>query len=256
MIGFIGAGTLAAAVARGLGDPALFTSLSSTRARELASSVGGEAVVSNRELAQRSSLVILAHSPAALPEVAEDIRDVVRGGAVVSLLARTPLASLRDALPGALVSRAMPNIAAETRSAVTCVSTPDEADPQAVDAARAVFDRVGTVLELPDSVMNLATWLCGSAPAWCSLVIETQVDAAVRLGLERELAERLVLESWRGTAALIAQKKAGAIRGAANTLDSGSSAWLAERTREAFAAAADAATATDISVSERGGAIP
>ena len=69
-VGFIGAGNMARALARGWGDPVLCTDSGSGRARALAEELGGEAVASNRELAERAELVILAHKPAQLQEVA------------------------------------------------------------------------------------------------------------------------------------------------------------------------------------------
>ena len=69
-VGFIGAGNMARALARGWGDPVLCTDSGSGRARRLAEELGGEAVASNRELAERADLVILAHKPAQLAEVA------------------------------------------------------------------------------------------------------------------------------------------------------------------------------------------
>ena len=78
-IGFIGSGNIARALAVGWGDPALFTDGGSGRAAALAAEVGGEAVASNRELAERADVVVLAHKPYQLEAVAE--RDRRRGGA-------------------------------------------------------------------------------------------------------------------------------------------------------------------------------
>ena len=110
-VGFIGAGNMARALARGWGDPVLCTDSGSGRARALAAELGGEALASNRELAERADIVILAHKPAQLR------RGGVGGGrpakAVVSLLARTPQADVRSAYPGVPVFRVEPNTAVE-----------------------------------------------------------------------------------------------------------------------------------------------
>jgi pyrroline-5-carboxylate reductase len=65
-VGFIGAGNMARALARGLGEPVLCTESGSGRARALADELGGEALASNRELAERAEIVILAHKPVQL----------------------------------------------------------------------------------------------------------------------------------------------------------------------------------------------
>src|SRR3954468_15819998 len=104
-VGFIGSGNMARALARGWGDPVLATDAGSGRAAALAAELGGEAVGSNRELAERADLVILAHKPAQLAEVAAQ---AAPARAVVSLLARTGTEQLREAYPAADVFRAEP----------------------------------------------------------------------------------------------------------------------------------------------------
>src|SRR3954468_21400502 len=96
-VGFIGAGNMARALARGLGEPVLCTDAGSGRARRLADELGGEAVGSNRELAERAELVILAHKPVQLEAVASDVGGSAK--AIVSLLARTPQADVARSPP-------------------------------------------------------------------------------------------------------------------------------------------------------------
>src|SRR5262245_26323109 len=120
VIGFCGSGSMAAAMARGLRDDVdelLFSDAGSGRAGELAAELGGEAVATNRELAERADVVVLAVKPARLHEVAEAL-----GGAkaVVSLLGATSLESVREALPSVEVVRVMPNLAVEVRRGVLC----------------------------------------------------------------------------------------------------------------------------------------
>src|SRR5918997_20390 len=102
-VGFIGAGNMARALAWGWGDPVLCTDSGSGRAQALADELGGEALASNRELAERADLVILAHKPAQLAEVAAEIAGTAK--AVVSVLASTTQADLRAAYPGTPVLR-------------------------------------------------------------------------------------------------------------------------------------------------------
>src|SRR5215213_1529349 len=108
-VGFIGSGNMARALARGWGDPVLCTDSGSGRAAALAAELGGEAVASNRELAERADVVVLAHKPAQLRAVAEEVGDAATD--VVSLLARTAQADLRAAYPSATVFRVEPNTA-------------------------------------------------------------------------------------------------------------------------------------------------
>src|SRR3954466_14656860 len=109
IVGFCGSGNMAAAMARGLVeqvDGLLFTDSGSGRAAKLARELSGEAVASNRELAERAHVVVLAVKPAKLAEAAAEL-----GAAkvVVSLLGATGLETLREAFPDAAVVRVMPN---------------------------------------------------------------------------------------------------------------------------------------------------
>src|SRR5215218_141231 len=103
MVGLIGAGNMAGALARGWGEPVLATDSGSGRAQALTAELGGEAVASNRQLAERADVVVLAHKPAQLQAVAREAAPAAR--AVVSLLARTTLDELRAAYPDAAVVR-------------------------------------------------------------------------------------------------------------------------------------------------------
>ncbi len=98
-------------------DELLFTDSGSGRAGELATEVGGEAVESNVELAERADVVVLAVKPAKLDEVAAELAEAKT---VVSLLGATSLERVRGAFPGAEVVRVMPNVGVEVREGVLC----------------------------------------------------------------------------------------------------------------------------------------
>jgi len=115
-VGFIGSGNMAWALARGWGDPVLATDSGSGRAAALAAELGGEAVASIRELADRADLVVNAHKPPQLAEVAAEVGDAAR--VVVSILARTPLAEVAAAYTSAAVFRIEPNTPVELRRGV------------------------------------------------------------------------------------------------------------------------------------------
>jgi pyrroline-5-carboxylate reductase len=72
-LGFIGAGNMASALARGIGEPALVADIDAAKARALAEELGGEAVGSNAELAERADAIVLCHKPKQLDEVAEQV---------------------------------------------------------------------------------------------------------------------------------------------------------------------------------------
>jgi pyrroline-5-carboxylate reductase len=198
-IGFIGAGNMAAALARGWGEPVLCTDSGSGRAQALAEELGGEAAGSNYELAVNSDVVVLAHKPAQLATVAREAAPAAR--AVVSLLARITLDELRAAYPDTPVVRVQPNTPAEVGRGVTLLAEPAE-DPLGGQVAE-LFGRVGTVVRLPESLLDAGAAVSGVGPAYWALVAEAWVDAAIRRGIPAAQAKRLVTETMAGSAELL-----------------------------------------------------
>lgn len=194
-VGFIGAGNMARALARGLGDPILASDGGSGRAAALVQELGGEAL-DNAGVAARAELLVLACKPYQLDSIAPQLQQARR---VVSLLGATPIDAVRAALPGAEVAKAMPNTPVEVRSGVTVLAE----ESGLLDEARALFGRVGRVFELPERLMDVATGTVGVAPAYTAVIAEAQVDAAVRFGLRAELASQIIVEGLRGSAALL-----------------------------------------------------
>ena len=201
-VGFIGAGNMARALAVGWGDPVLCTDSGSGRARRLAEELGGEALSSNRELAERADLVILAHKPAQLAEVAWEAAGTAK--AVVSLLAGTSQADVRSAYPGIPVLRIDPNTAAQVRRGVFVFAEADAPEDAALrERVRELFARLGVVVDVPERLMEVAGACTGVGPAYWALLVEAQVDAAVKAGMPAAMAATLVTETMAGAAALI-----------------------------------------------------
>src|SRR5205823_3712639 len=111
VVGLVGSGNMARAMARGWGEPVLATDAGSGRAARLADEVGGEAVGDNAALAERADLVVLCHKPAQLDDVAREIAG--RARVVASVLAGASLARLREAYGQTPVFRLMPNTPVE-----------------------------------------------------------------------------------------------------------------------------------------------
>jgi pyrroline-5-carboxylate reductase len=201
-IGLIGSGNMARALALGWGDPVLCTDSGSGRAQALAEEVGGEAVASNRELAARADLVVLAHKPAQLAAVAQETAGTAT--AVVSILARTTQAELRAAYPDTPVFRIEPNTPVAVNRGVLAFAEPDEpVDEELRGEVRELFARLGTVVSVPESLMRVAGAVSGVGPAYWALLVEAQVDAAVRRGMPATLASTLVCETMAGAAELL-----------------------------------------------------
>ncbi len=240
-VGLIGAGNMAAALARGWGEPVLCTDSGSGRARALVEELGGEAAASNYELAVNSDIVVLAHKPAQLEAVAREAGPAAR--AVVSLLAKTTLEELRAAYPDTPVVRVQPNTPAEVRCGVTLLAEPAE-DPLRQEV-EALFARVGSVVRLPEALLDAAAACSGVGPAYWALAAEAWVDAAVRRGIPAPQAQLLVTETMAGSAELLRARGHDTLRlrrevaSPGGTTARGLAALERNGIRAAFAAAMD-----------------
>jgi pyrroline-5-carboxylate reductase len=238
IVGFVGSGNMAAAIARGWSgefERMLFSDGGSGRARALAEELGGE-VASNEEIALRSDLVLVAVKPNKLGDVAEELKEAKE---VVSILAATPLERLRMALPGAEhVLRVMPNVGVEVRQGVLCVSG------SAGEEARGKLDLLGHVVELGEEDFDAATAVMGCSPAYLALAVEAIADAGAAEGLDPQLARELVVETAAGTAELLRRHDPAAVREAVaspgGSTEKGLEALDREGARRAFTAAIEA----------------
>jgi pyrroline-5-carboxylate reductase len=235
IVGFVGSGNMAAAIARGWRgefEGMLFSDSGSGRARQLAEELGGEAV-SNAEIAERADLVVLAVKPNKLDEVAPGLQGAEE---VVSVLAVVPLERLQAAFPGARhVLRAMPNVGVEVRQGVLCVAGSASAE------ARGKLELLGHVVEIPDGDFDEATAIMGCAPAYVALAVEALADAGAEAGLDADLARELVVETTAGTAELLRRQHPADVRRAVTSPGGSTEAGLEALDREGAAAAFKAA---------------
>lgn len=226
---------MAAAMARGLAgeaDTLLFTDSGSGRASELAAEVGGEALGSNGDLAERADLVVLAVKPAKLEQAASEMGSA---SAVISLLGATPLSRVEAAFPDADVCRVMPNVAVEVRRGVLCVAGTASAE------VRDRLELLGHVVDLPDEDFDAATAVMGCAPAYLALAVEALADAGAAAGLDEELARELVVETTGGTAELLRLRHPADVRSAVASPGGSTEAGLEALDREGARAAFEAA---------------
>lgn len=200
-IGFIGAGNMASAIARGLGEPALVADVDRARAEALAAEIGGEAAESNAALADAADVVVLAHKPAQLDSVAAEIRD--GASAVVSILGGVGIDALEAAYPDRPVYRLMPSIPVEVKRGVVCIAPGTRAGEGPEREIRELAARLGPLVDVPDHQMAAATAVMSCGPAFLAVAAEAMVDAGVRQGLTADQASHMVVETMAGTAAYL-----------------------------------------------------
>jgi pyrroline-5-carboxylate reductase len=220
IVGLVGAGNMAAALARGWSggetgpDQLVISDIDADRARALAEETRGRAVGSNRELAETADVVVLATKPAALTQIAEEMRVTLadRGLPVVSILGATPLSVIEQAFgPGTAVLRFMPNVAAEVRAGTFCYAAGEALDERTERSLLDLFGLLGELIPIEERLMDAATAISGCGPAFFALVAESLVDAGVKEGLDARQAARLAMTTMGGTAELMRRRGGDAV---------------------------------------------
>ena len=214
-IGFIGGGTMTEAIVRGLLEAHVATPgelhVSDPRAERrahLAETYGLGAAPDNASVVPEADVLVLAVKPQALDRVLPEVAAVLAPDTlVVSIAAGVPLAVLEAALPaGARIVRTMPNTPAQGRAGATARSPGKHATGDDIAKARRLFESVGVVEVLEESLLDAVTGLSGSGPAFLFVVIEALADGGVKVGLHRSTAQRLAAQTVLGAAQLLIER--------------------------------------------------
>jgi pyrroline-5-carboxylate reductase len=245
IVGFAGAGNMAGAIARGWASSPdgpgamLFCDLDAPRAEALAGEAGGETRASLGELAADSDILLLAVKPAALDAVASELGG--QAPPIISVLAATPVARLRETFPGVPVLRVMPNQPAEVRAGVLCYVEPEGMDGGLAERLLGLLGALGSLVPVAESDIEAAMAVMSCAPAYVASFAAELSGAGAREGLDPELSARLVAETLAGTAKLLEQRDAETIIRAVAPPGGATEAGLEALAASGFAASIDAA---------------
>ncbi|HPD16837.1 MAG TPA: pyrroline-5-carboxylate reductase [Planctomycetota bacterium] len=213
-IGFLGAGKMGEALARGILRARLalpanvrMSDVDPTRLASLAKALQVLTPGDNRSLVQASEVVIVALKPGvvrqALPELAAAIG---RERLVVSIAAGITIAELEGMLAaGARVVRVMPNTPCLVGAGASAYALGSAASAADGEVVRSILDSVGICVEVPEGLLDAVTGLSGSGPAFVALVVEAMADGGVLAGLPRDVANRLAVQTVLGAARLLAE---------------------------------------------------
>jgi pyrroline-5-carboxylate reductase len=207
-IAFIGSGVMAEAMIKGLlnqkllsGDQIIAAEPREDRGHELVARYGLRYTHHNADAARQADILVISTKPQVMGEVARSLNGTGRNAALVlSILAGVRISTIATGLDNKSVVRAMPNTPAQIGQGITVwTATPDVAQPQR-DQARALLGALGEELYMEDEkFLDMATALSGTGPAYVFMFMEALIDAGVHLGFSRRDAERLVLQTIRGS---------------------------------------------------------
>jgi len=185
------------------------------RCEALSKSLGIRVVPSNAACVQGAEAILLGVKPQILKDILQELKGVVRKEQMVlSIAAGVSTATIESVLPDVPVVRSMPNLPVTVGLGATAIAPGSKASRQHMDLARAIFQSVGIVEEVPEKLLDAVTGLSGTGPLYVFHFLEAMGDAGVKVGLSRATAVRLAMQTLEGSArlALLSGKHPGELR--------------------------------------------
>jgi pyrroline-5-carboxylate reductase len=185
-------------------DRLLATTRRAERAAELGERYGVE-VVDNDTAVERADVLAIAVKPQDAEALMADLGPRVPAGKlVVSLCAGLPTSFFAKWLPaGTPVVRVMTNTPALVDEAMTAISAGTHATGDHLALAEEMFRPLGSTIRVPESQQDAVTALSGSGPAYFYYLVEAMTDAGILLGLPRQVAHDLIVQTAIGSAVML-----------------------------------------------------
>ncbi|CAG2216763.1 proC [Mytilus edulis] len=210
-IGFIGAGRMAQAMARGFISTGVIKAQNITasdpdpRMLRFLKNLGIATTLENTEVVDRSKMIVIAVKPSIVSKVLKEVKDhVTMDKIMVSIVAGVPLSILEENLPpDTRVVRVMSNIPVTVQAAASVISMGAGALPDDSELVRELLQCIGICEEGSENLLDAVTGLSGSGPAYAFTAIESLADGGVKMGLPRDLAIKLAAQTLLGSAKMV-----------------------------------------------------
>jgi pyrroline-5-carboxylate reductase len=180
------------------------------RVRELAQRFEVGATLSNSEAAGWAPTLVITVKPQDMDELLSQVGGhVTSDHLVISFAAGIRTALIESRVPdGVPVIRVMSNVPVLVDEAMSVISAGTHAEDKHMAVAEELLGSVGKVIRLPEKDLDAVTATSGSGPAYFALLAEAMIDACILLGLSRDVATELIVQTMLGTAKMLRDTKA------------------------------------------------
>ncbi|MDR3458911.1 MAG: pyrroline-5-carboxylate reductase [Verrucomicrobiae bacterium] len=211
-IGFLGAGKMATALARGFLNAGLVKANQlvaadpfETARQHFTAETGAKSAVNNVAVTKAANVLILATKPDQITAVLAEISGAfTKNHLLISIAAGVTLTRLEAALPaGARVIRVMPNTPALVGAGASGFALGKNATAGDGELAKKLLSAVGIAMAVKENLLDAVTGLSGSGPAYVYQFIEALSDGGVAAGLPRDIATRLAAQTVLGGAKMV-----------------------------------------------------
>jgi pyrroline-5-carboxylate reductase len=210
-IAIIGGGKMGSIIAQGLiaqkivsGKDIIVTDIDSARLEFLRKSMKLKVYQNNEKALKNADIIIIAVKPQNMASTLKEISPSIdKTKIVISIAAGITTGFIESSLAkGARVLRVMPNTPALIGEGAAAIARGSCAKKSDVKLAHIIFNAVGISVEVEEALIDAVTGLSGSGPAYCFLIIEALIDAGEKMGLPRDLAAKLAMQTMLGAARL------------------------------------------------------
>ena len=165
----------------------------------------GITMLENEQAVAEADTVILVVKPQDMADLLDEIRESLKPDTlVVSLAAGVDTESIEARLAdGVAVVRVMPNTPAQVDEGMAAISAGAHSDQEHLDRVTEILSATGQVVTVPERYQDAVTAISGSGPAYLFFVVEAMIEAGVHLGLPRDIATQLVVQTMLGSAKLL-----------------------------------------------------
>lgn len=212
-IAIVGAGSMAEAFISGILENELIdrnnvwvtNNSNKERLAALETQYGVHSTYDLNALFEGADVVMLSMKPKDAASAIESIRPyLTRDMLVVSVLAGVSMNTI-EMLAGKELSiaRAMPNTSAAVGKSATAIAVNERVSQQQLEITKQLFDTVGLAAYVEESQLDAVTGLSGSGPAYIYYLIEAMEKSAVEIGLEKGMAQELIVQTLIGAAEMV-----------------------------------------------------
>ncbi len=209
-IGFVGMGNMAQALAEGfvkskMIEPGLISAFAPhyDKLKNNCEKLGINAVDNVKSLVQTSEMIFIACKPYQIESALKEVLDIIRGKAVISIASGWNFDKYKRLLGDSVrVQFVMPNTPAMVGEGVFLFEEKNSLTEEERNAIKELFSSIGMVQELPSELMAIGSSISGCGPAFVDMMIEAYADAAVKYGIQRDIAYKLVSKTVAGSAKL------------------------------------------------------
>ncbi len=207
-IGIIGVGNMGSAIIRGILEKGIFKPdeiIASDMDGKKLEGIKVKTTQDNLDVLNFADGIILAVKPSVMESLLEQIRDNVKGHHIISIAAGIKTGFIEERLNNPRVIRVMPNATLLVGHGISAMAKGRYADDSDIGFAKMIFGAVGEVIEVNEGLMDAVTALSGSGPAYIFLIIDAFISVGIRMGLSRDIAKQLVLQTISGSVEMIKQ---------------------------------------------------